>query len=86
MRPRDWMGVVVRGIGLWFVLQGVFYFFSLVMISIRPEISQGWKPIDYVLTTLMYFVVGATALLAADFICNLLYPEPAIDLNSGDRD
>jgi len=75
MQPKDWMGVVVRGLGLWFILQGVLSFFSLVVMSIQtsPD-TQGWTPKDYVLSIIMYVGVGLIAIGCAEVICGLLYP------------
>lgn len=70
------MGIVVRGIGIWFILQGVLSFFSLVFLIIRPPIAeQGWTAKDYVFTIIMYVLVGLIAIGSAETVCGLLYPD-----------
>lgn len=76
VKPRDWMGVVVRGLGLWFIIQGILSFFSLVFTSIQAAPAPGgWSAKDYVIAIVMYVLVGLIAICTTETICGLLYPE-----------
>ncbi|MEI7576916.1 MAG: hypothetical protein WCK51_08485 [Armatimonadota bacterium] len=80
MKPKDWMGVVVRGLGLWFILQGITGFFSLVFLVIRPTVAdQGWTSKDYVFAIIMNVLVGLIAIGSAEAVCGLLYPDRRVE-------
>ncbi len=75
MRPRDWMGVVVRGIGVWFVLQGIIGFFNVLFLAIKPApAAGGWTTQDYVISIIMNVAAGLIAIGSAEAICDLMYP------------
>lgn len=69
------MGIVVRGIGVWFVLQGIYMFFSVLFLAINPApATDGWTTKDYVFSIVMNVAVGVIAIGTAEVICDLMYP------------
>ena len=69
------MGVVVRGIGVWFVLQGIHMFFNVLFMAINPvPATDGWTTKDFVFSIIMNVAVGVIAIGTAEVICDLMYP------------
>lgn len=76
------MGVVVRGIGVWFVLQGILGFFNVLFLAIKPApAAQGWTTQDYVISIIMNVAVGLIAIGSAEAICDLMYPHRKVDMD-----
>jgi hypothetical protein len=74
------MGVVVRGIGVWFVLQGIYVFFNVLFMAISPApATDGWTTKDYVFSIIMNVAVGLIAIGTAEAICDLMYPRRKVD-------
>ena len=80
MRPRDWFGVAVRVIGLWFLAQAAH---SALWFVWRTQGGEGDKFVptgEHAGAALISFVVGLTIWLMADPITWVFYglpPRPA---------
>ncbi len=75
MTAKDWFGVVVRGVGLWFIVRSISFVFEAV------AERQGWSGFGggirhNVMNGLATLVFGIVFLRGADLIVRFAYPEP----------
>jgi hypothetical protein len=86
MKPRQAFGVVVRSVGLLFVLAALFYFLSGCIVLIdpnyRPNISPAWH---YFMTGVVMFVIGLYTLRGAPRIVHFAYPDEDSDTKTDSK-
>lgn len=68
------MGVIIRGLGVWFGAQALLYFCSLVQLTVMPaKEGTGVHSSDYVSSIVIHFLIAAVLIASAEALCDLFY-------------
>jgi hypothetical protein len=81
MKPRELFGVAVKGVGLYFIAQGIYRLLQvldvvipLVTTEARFETQDRWRIGVFLFAAVLHFVISALFLKRGDWLVNIAYP------------
>ncbi len=81
MKPRELFGVAVKGVGLYFIVQGIYRLLQVVDVIVplvtteyRLEEHDRWKIGTWLFAAVLHFAISAFFLKRGDWLVRIAYP------------
>jgi len=81
MKPREIFGVAVKGVGLYFIVQGIYRLLQVADVVIplmtteyRLEGRERWQIGTYLFAAVLHFAISAFFLKRGDWLVRIAYP------------
>jgi len=81
MKPRELFGVVVKGVGLYFIVQGIYRLLQIVDVVVplvtteyRMEGRERWQIVAYLFAAVLHFAISAFFLKRGDWLVRIAFP------------